>query len=666
MAIATHFGMEWSTLKLLIKGTSNSSDNSRICDIAGLSSPVTVTVLSGSLTTVKLEDIERQKYEADAAELAKNMKAAAERAASATVASAQHVSAQHMDLFDARRDNLNEYVAPIRPTGHVTLDLPLFSNAFLPHGSPLSEHSNLIIMPTNVLKRFTDEEVPFPIILRASRTDKSGKEWMSTHVIPAEYRERINAAYAPVHILRALGAYQKSDDSNASSLEQASNSSKMEVDDQNPFVSPSETSNDGFTVTFSTVKLEKGTMATLQPVEFAWTTRVAEEQQKAVLENQLRAYQCLTVGDTIKIEHERNEYNFEVVALEPKPQVSIVGADLAVDILPPVESPIHQNLNSSLQLSSSTSSSIGSSDKREFSLPLNLHKSQTKFFEFELEDPNLAVLCEVESLEGLAPSLYISTRKPYPTPIDHTWSFDNTATQIGEGSRLAKKLQQTGRRRLLLSQDDPSFSTGRFFLGIYAEWADASFVFRVVVGLKSEISAGFYSSASGLTSGSLLSSSGEANMEIPPNSTRCDHCRRYVPTPTYTMHQLQCARRNFVCPTCNFVGPIAEKEKHQSIAHAIIKCECGFESEAELVALHREFECHLRPFVCPFCDLSMKYGLRSSHLAQCGSRTSTCPICKAWVKNYDMPAHRMDMHPEPADHSENSNNEPTESSSAPQ
>jgi hypothetical protein len=627
-AIADKLGLDLASIKILLKGSSTHPDSTRLCDISGLSSPVSVTILAGTLSKVSVVDIDKKKYEEETQQIQKILAQASTRVGTTLPSSSIPHAAELFHPVPQVHDAPPRHVA--RPSGHVELQLPLFSGAMIPFGNPPSEYSNQVILPSNILQEFTQEEVPFPIVLEASRKDING-ELRKTHLIPAEYHPRLTAVYAPYQILVDLGAFEKrvnemevDEQAAAPSASASTSSSASEPSVTSPFTMTGE----GVLVTFKTVQLPPGTSATLQPLTFDWVQAVPEEQQKAVLETHLRRYLCLSLHDTITIQHQDRKFQFKVVALEPAEGVSLSSTDLAVDILTPIDAPLHSNLSSGLK-------SNAGSDSREIQQVLHLKKGDSRYFEMDLSDPNLSALLEVQSLEGFPPTILACTRHQYPSIHDHTWSSDDM-------SALSRKqmthLQQTGRRRILLSQDDPNFRTGRVFIAVSAVLADVTASFRAVEGSKTDLALGF---SAGLTSGSLLSSSGT---EPPSGSSQCGHCLRWIPAAALTLHQLQCSRLNWRCSLCNFVCPIAEKDRHHSIAHATVRCECGFESEGDLVALHREFECHLRPFSCPYCNLSMPQNQRATHLSSCGARTSQCPHCQAWVKNYDLPAHIQDYH----------------------
>lgn len=57
---------------------------------------------------------------------------------------------------------------------------------------------------------------------------------------------------------------------------------------------------------------------------------------KAVLENELRSFACLTTGDVIAISYNNRVYELCVLETKPGPAVSIIECDMNVDFAPPV------------------------------------------------------------------------------------------------------------------------------------------------------------------------------------------------------------------------------------------------------------------------------------------------------------------------------------------
>ena len=47
-----------------------------------------------------------------------------------------------------------------------------------------------------------------------------------------------------------------------------------------------------------------------------------------------------------------------------------------------------------------------------------------------------------------------------------------------------------------------------------------------------------------------------------PNSVKCENCYRYIPSASYSMHTIMCARNNWACVECGKVMPRRDKENH--------------------------------------------------------------------------------------------------------
>ncbi|CAK7325964.1 unnamed protein product [Dovyalis caffra] len=91
---------------------------------------------------------------------------------------------------------------------------------------------------------------------------------------------------------------------------------------------------EGSVVLVKSVYLVKGTYIKLQP----HTARFLElSSPKSVLENTLRNFTCLNVGDTIMIMHNNTKYYIDVVEAKPSSGISIVETDCEVDFAPPLD-----------------------------------------------------------------------------------------------------------------------------------------------------------------------------------------------------------------------------------------------------------------------------------------------------------------------------------------
>lgn len=90
---------------------------------------------------------------------------------------------------------------------------------------------------------------------------------------------------------------------------------------------------EGEAVQMDNVSLSVATYAKFQPqsVEFLDITN-----PKAVLENNLRNFACLTQGDVVAIKYNDKEYELCVLELKPGTAVSIIECDMNVDFAAPV------------------------------------------------------------------------------------------------------------------------------------------------------------------------------------------------------------------------------------------------------------------------------------------------------------------------------------------
>ena len=90
---------------------------------------------------------------------------------------------------------------------------------------------------------------------------------------------------------------------------------------------------EGDLIEVENVSLKVATFARFQPqsVDFLDITN-----PKAVLENMLRNFACLTTDDVISIKYNEREYELLVLETKPERAVSIIECDMNVDFAPPV------------------------------------------------------------------------------------------------------------------------------------------------------------------------------------------------------------------------------------------------------------------------------------------------------------------------------------------
>lgn len=78
--------------------------------------------------------------------------------------------------------------------------------------------------------------------------------------------------------------------------------------------------------------LQKGNFVKLQPHSKDF---LDIHNPRAVLENTMRNYACLTVGDNITIHYNNHKYEIEIIETKPANAISIIETDVNVDFAPP-------------------------------------------------------------------------------------------------------------------------------------------------------------------------------------------------------------------------------------------------------------------------------------------------------------------------------------------
>jgi ubiquitin fusion degradation protein 1 len=89
---------------------------------------------------------------------------------------------------------------------------------------------------------------------------------------------------------------------------------------------------EGDLVRITNTSLPKGSFVKLQPVSSEF---LDIHNPRAVLENSLRNFATLTVGDCIVIDYNQKKYEIEIVECKPAQAISIIEADVNVDFAPP-------------------------------------------------------------------------------------------------------------------------------------------------------------------------------------------------------------------------------------------------------------------------------------------------------------------------------------------
>mmetsp|Transcript_64265 Transcript_64265/g.57780 ORF Transcript_64265/g.57780 Transcript_64265/m.57780 type:complete len:368 (-) Transcript_64265:21-1124(-) len=95
----------------------------------------------------------------------------------------------------------------------------------------------------------------------------------------------------------------------------------------------------------------KGSFIQIQPYQLASVQSEEFKDVQKLFELSLKKYQCLTIGDTLRVQHEKKVHFFEVTdvlsaqsiaGVTPFDVVSLINTDVSVDFLPPKDAPAIQ------------------------------------------------------------------------------------------------------------------------------------------------------------------------------------------------------------------------------------------------------------------------------------------------------------------------------------
>lgn len=169
--------------------------------------------------------------------------------------------------------------------------------AMYPGNKGESNYGGKIFMPQQALEDLSRLEVVYPMLFKLEGGEDTSNH-TRTHCGVLEFTAEMGRVYLPQWMMEAL---------------------KLQPGDM---------------VKATNVALLKGALVKLQPqsVDF-----LNISDHRAVLENALRKFSALTVGDIIAIDYNNKEYKLEVLETQPSPSaINIVETDLSVDFAPPV------------------------------------------------------------------------------------------------------------------------------------------------------------------------------------------------------------------------------------------------------------------------------------------------------------------------------------------
>ncbi|KAJ2836157.1 ubiquitin fusion degradation protein [Coemansia erecta] len=163
-----------------------------------------------------------------------------------------------------------------------------------------ANYGGKIFMPPSALDEISQLEVVYPLLfkLQNDEEESSSGTKLRTHCGVLEFTAEEGRVYLPQWMMDTLR------------------------------LSP------GSAVEVINVALLHGSLVKLQPqsVDF-----LDISDHRAVLENALRRFSALTVGDMITIEYNNHEYKLNVLETQPSPSaINIVETDLSVDFAPPI------------------------------------------------------------------------------------------------------------------------------------------------------------------------------------------------------------------------------------------------------------------------------------------------------------------------------------------
>eukprot|EP00743_Colponemidia_sp_Colp-15_P007809 GILK01008455.1.p1 GENE.GILK01008455.1~~GILK01008455.1.p1 ORF type:complete len:819 (-),score=103.13 GILK01008455.1:112-2520(-) len=401
------------------------------------------------------------------------------------------------------------------------------------------------------------------------------------------------------------------------------------------------------------VRLPKGSFARLQPLDGEFNQL---RDQRSLLESYLRThYATLTVGDILPIASVTSEsrpIHLKVLELEPAEAVNIIDTELSVDIVS-----TENDMQTSESLTVGGPGVVGVVEAGSY-----FHCSVTVPQEVltSVLDGSCSLDIDMEASEqtsnpdGADADLYVATepiRKP--TQNEHMWSAHDLHK---------KKIILTATD--LQSREATALSPFVLFIGVYG--FSGKVTFKLIVSSIPLVNSNEGQSHSlGFGSDSMSLSQSEV----------CPNCQQRVPSPSMALHTAFCVRHCIRCEQCGVVlrkeqrqthchcekcgkaMSTTEREKHVSVFHTLLKCECGVELEMESLRVHKATDCPNRLVICRFCGEYVAVGDPSSapvrdryrgltaHESYCGARTAPCEVCGRSIMLKDMTVHHKAVHP---------------------
>ena len=455
-----------------------------------------------------------------------------------------------------------------------------------------SDSQQKLILPPSALQRIIDAKAAFPLTFAVKRAERTEAE--ETKGEDELMEERKDVVY--------LGVADFTSPVSTVVLVPSSLLKALQVIE-------------GASLTLSTFTLPKATHISLLPLPSASSTpptpspfySLSSHERTALLEFHLRHHQMLTRGQVIDVQYRRGMelMRFEVKDVQPGDVVSIIDADVETEV---EGNPIGERGEGERV--------EGEEVRVGEDVEGDVKKGEYWYGHAALDDVNSEYEVAVSSKGDC--DVYVVKRERTSGRPEMT-AFDWRGVDVGDD-------------RLVLSNDDPRFSTGDYDIAVHAYDEAAHFRLHLQKRPKTTSTA---SSSSSLSSSSAVT--GE--------TTECSNCHKQIPVKAMTMHSVQCRRINSPCPHCSLVLLTRNLPKHIAMHHTPVPCpSCSQQMELPLLASHRRDTCVGRLVECLYCPLLVTAGERGAHSAEDGLFRSACKECGEVMQRKVMRRHMRQQH----------------------
>lgn len=411
---------------------------------------------------------------------------------------------------------------------------------------------------------------------------------------------------------------------------------------------------DSQTVSLRIVNLPKATHAVFQPIKPSFSQI---SNPRAILENVLGKFTALTEGDTIVIDSnapgqrlDEHIQPLKVVSVQPKhnniyhPElasaVCVIDSELNVEFKSEED-----GVNGGGSTTSSTAGdrypnakSANSSSAPVLpieynlaahqSLPIAINADQYQYYRYKTQhiDQSQDMLITVDSPNV---DIYTSLKSSQPTTILH----DHRLESID-----AKKV-------LTLRQVLPNTT---YYIGLHAYKQGAVGTLNITEVFTKNNTANGSAASTGSTVGTTVATA---------DTQQCQTCLRHISKKQFQMHEIQCQRQNWRCPTCNELlrrsdsqrhvhcaecnAPLDKNElaKHADLRHSPVPCQCGQSFPPDQIVQHQLIDCPKTPTNCQWCNLPVARIELDSHQSYCGAKSIPCKMCGQSVARKRMQIH---------------------------